>query len=323
MLALVHEFEPLPSPVLHSLSAKDGWLLRVWDFSPEPARPARAIVVIGHAMMVDSRTICRPDRPTIASVLVAAGFRVLVPDLRGHGESGPLAAQGGQWSDDDIVGDVGSYVALARALEPKLPIALIGHSLFGHTALAWLGQHADAAGREVAALAAVACDIWNRRFEPSWPIWAIKRLLHAAAFLLVRVIGYMPTRRLRLGTNDESLGYFGQFHAWITRNRWCDGSGAIDYHAGLSAIRVPFLHLLSEGDRLYARPSSALRMSAPISTREALVLGRDDAPGELAKLRPDHMQVLTDPRNKLAWHWLAGWLGRALAPDSHEDWNER
>ncbi|MFV8752350.1 alpha/beta fold hydrolase [Nannocystaceae bacterium ST9] len=312
----MHEFEPLPTPVLHSLTAEDGWLLRVWDFSPLPRRDPIAIVVVGHAMMVDSRTLCRPDRPTLTSVLVAAGFRVLVPDLRGHGESGPLAAQGGQWSDDDIVRDVGRYVALARSLEPELPLALLGHSLFGHAALAWLGQHADAAGREVEALIAVACDIWNRRFEPSRPIWWFKRALHALALALVLFVGYMPARRLRLGTADESLGYFRQFHQWITSNRWTDRSSMIDYHAGLAAIRCPFLHVLSEGDRLYARPTSALRMSAPISTREVVVLGRDDAPGELARLRPDHVQTLTDPRNKLAWHWIAGWLRRKLAPDA-------
>jgi predicted alpha/beta hydrolase len=311
----VHEFEPLPSPVLHSLTAEDGWLLRVWDFSPLD-RP-KAIVVIGHAMMVDGRTICRPDRPTLASVLVAAGFRVLVPDLRGHGESGPLAAQGGQWTDDDIVGDVGRYVALARALEPEQPLALIGHSLFGHTAMAWLGQHSRDAGREVAALIAISCDVWNQRFEARWPIWWAKRVLHAAALVVALIAGYMPARRLRLGTADESLGYFRQFHGWITGNRWCDRTGEVDYHAGLAAIRCPFLHVLSEGDRLYARPGSALQMSAPITTRQTLVLGRDDAPGELARMRPDHMQTLTDPRSKLAWHWLAGWLNRALAPDDH------
>lgn len=306
------EFEALPTPVLHSLSARDGWLLRVWDFSPEPRAAARGIVVLGHAMMVDSRTLCRPDRPTIAAVLVAAGFRVLVPDLRGHGESGPLAGQGGQWCDDDIVGDVGHYVELARQLEPELPLALVGHSLFGHTALAWLGQHADAAGREVSAIVAIACDVWNRRFERSRVRWWIKRGLHALAVLVAWVVGYMPARRLRIGSADESLGYFRQFHQWITGDRWCDRSGAIDYHAGLANLRVPFLHVLSEGDPLYARPSSALQMSAIVPTREFVVLGRDDAPGELARLRPNHMPILTSPSCKLAWHWVAGWLARKL-----------
>lgn len=308
----VDEYEPLPSPVLHSLNARDGWLLRVWDFSPLPRVAPRGIVVLGHAMMVDSRTLCRPDRPTIAAVLVAAGFRVLVPDLRGHGESGPLAGQGGKWVDDDIVGDVGHYVELARALEPELPLALVGHSLFGHAALAWLGQHAQGTGREVAAIVAIACDVWNRRFEASRLRWWLKRGLHALAVALAWLVGYMPARKLRIGTADESLGYFLQFHQWITSDRWCDRSGAIDYHAGLANITCPFLHMLSEGDPLYARPASALQMSAIVPTREALVLGRDDAPGALARLRPNHMPVLTSPGSKLAWHWVAGWLSRKL-----------
>jgi hypothetical protein len=43
-----------------------------------------------------------------------------------------------------------------------------------------------------------------------------------------------------------------------------------------------------------------------------LILGRDDAPGELANMRPNHMGLITNPHSKLAWHWIAGWLRRTL-----------
>lgn len=303
------DFEALPSPVLHSLEASDGWLLRVWDFSPVPRRDARAVVVVGHAMMVDSRTVCRRDQATLASVLVAAGFRVLVPDLRGHGESGPLAAQGGDWTLDDIVDDVGSYVALARNVEPELPVALVGHSLFGHASLAWLGQNPDPT---VKAVVALACDVWNKRFEPSRLWWWLKRLLWAPTVLLTWLVGYFPARRLRAGTADEPRSYWRQFSDWLRDDRWGSKDGLVDYWAGLDSIRIPFMHMLSEGDKLYARPASAAHMSAPVQSRELVVLGRDDAPGQLGELRPNHMGVLTDLRSKLAWHWLAGWLARAL-----------
>ena len=308
------DFEALPTPVLHSLTADDGWILRVWDFCPEPLREEPVgVVVVGHAMMVDSRTMCRLDRPTISSVLVAAGFRVLCPDLRGHGESGPRAAEGGDWDLDRIVEDVGAYVELARSLAPELPLALLGHSLFGQASLAWLGSNPEA---EVGAVVAMASDVWNKRFEPRRALWWLKRLIAWPSRILTELVGYMPARALRIGTNDEARSYWRQFYACLRGDRWGSADGRVDYWAGLEHIRAPFLHMLSEGDLLYGRPASASRLSAPVPRRELVVLGRDDAPGELAGLRPSHMGMLTDARSKLAWHWVAGWLRRALPIDT-------
>ena len=301
--------ETLPSPVLHTIEAQDGWLLRAWDFVPALGRPGRGLIIAGHAMMADSRTLCRPDRPTLAGVLVAAGFRVLVVDLRGHGESGPRPAQGGDWSFDALVGDLDHYVALARALDPELPLALVGHSLFAHACLAWLGQHPAA---PIRACAALSCSVWNRRFEPSRWIWWAKRALFLLTAALTELVGYFPARRLRAGTADESRGFWRQFHGHMHRNAWDSRDGSVDYFAGLATIEAPVLHVMSEGDPFYARPPACAGLSAPIAGRELLVLGRDDAPGELARLRPGHMGMVTDVRTKLAWHWLAGWLERQL-----------
>jgi alpha-beta hydrolase superfamily lysophospholipase len=305
----VSDFDTLPPPVLHSLTAADGWLLRVWDFSPIERQRPRGIIVAGHAMMADSRTLCRPDRPTLAAVLVAAGFRVLVPDLRGHGESGPLAAGGGDWSMDELVEDVSHYVELARGLEPALPLALLGHSLFSQAAMAWLGQNPDPS---VGAVVAISSSVWNKRFEPSLAYWLVKRLLFWPTVVLTRLVGYLPVRKLRAGTADEPRSYWLQFNTWIRSDRWCSSDGKTDWWAGLESIRAPFLHVMSEGDRLFARPPAAIRLSARIPARELLILGRDDAPGELASLRPNHMGLVTDPRSKLAWHWIAGWIARRL-----------
>jgi pimeloyl-ACP methyl ester carboxylesterase len=260
--------------------------------------------------MADSRTVCRPDRPTIASVFVAAGFRVLVPDLRGHGESGPLPPDGGDWTMDDLVSDVAHYVELARALEPERPISLVGHSIFAHVALAWLGQNPDPSVR---ALVLLSCSVWNRRFEPSRLKWWLKRLLFWPTVLITALVGYLPARRLRIGSADEARGFWRQFHGFMRRDAWDSLNGNVDYWAGLESIRAPVLHVMSEGDRLYARPPAAARLTAPIRQRELLVLGRDDAPGDLAELRPDHMGMLTSSRSKLAWHWIAGWLERTLS----------
>lgn len=298
----------LPEPVVHAVDAPDGWRLYVYDF--RPASDPRGVIVAGHAMMVDAQTLCRRDRPTLVWILVRAGFRVLVPDLRGHGASGPVPADGADWSYDAIVSDVGVLVELARELAPRLPLVLLGHSLFGHASLAWLGQHPQAPVRAVVLL---ACDLWNRRFEPRRWRWLLKRALDLGVYTVVRVFGHLPARRLRVGTADEPASYWAQFHAAVAGNRWTSLDGDVDYFAGMADVGVPVFHVLSEGDWLYACPRSALNFTASIPNREVLITGRDDAPADLRDYRPGHMDVVTSPGSAGMWWTIARWIARQTA----------
>ena len=293
----------------HRVPAADGWLLDVLDLVPE-GQP-RAIVIAGHAMMVDRRTFRpaatrQPGRPGLAPTLVDAGFRVLLPDLRGHGRSGPTPREGGDWSYDQLVADTGVYVDLARSLAPELPVVLLGHSLFAHTSLAWLGQHPAA---PVAAHVALAMDVWMRACEPSRPRWLVKRAAMSAAAVVAAVAGYLPSARVGLGSMDEAAGYWADITRGVRSGVW-RGRDGVDYHAGLAAIRCPCLHVVSAGDRLLANPAAALRLTAAIPRRTTWQLGTDAA---FADLRPDHMGLLTGPSEPL-WRALALWLNQQMDP---------
>lgn len=292
----------------HRVAAPDGWILDVLDLAPD--RPPRAIVVAGHAMMVDRRTF-RPHRPGLARTLVDAGFRVLLPDLRGHGTSGPTPRAGGDWRYDDLVADTAAYLDLARTLAPDLPIATLGHSLFGHTTLAFLGLHP---GAPVAAHVALATDVWVRDSEPNPLVWALKRALVASSRPVVAAAGRFPAVRLGVGSMDESPGYWSAISAAIRAGRWQSDAG-LDYRALLPRVRCPVLHIVSAGDRLLGRPASALRLTAGLRDRTAWHLGTrtHQTPPALASLRPDHMAVVTGASAPL-WSAIAAWLHAALPP---------
>ena len=294
----------------HWIAADDGWSLLVREAAP--ARPARGTVIAGHAMMVDGRTILREDRPCLAESLRAAGLRVLVPDQRGHGRSGPRAADGGRWTYDDLVADTAAYLRLAQSIDPAAPVALLGHSLFAHTALAWLGQHPDA---PVRAHVALAMDVWNLRFEPSLRRRLAKRLAAALTREITRRVGFAPARRLRFGSDDEAAAYWESMRPWLLADRWCSAAG-VDYHRGLARVRCPVLHVVSDGDRLFACPAAALNFSAPLPRREVWHLGwhRPADRPELAALAPDHMAIVTDPASRPLWEALAAWLCARLDP---------
>jgi predicted alpha/beta hydrolase len=102
-----------------------------------PSGPPVAVVALSHAMMVERRTLDAPEGAGLLSSLVAHGLQVLWFDQRGHGQSVGSAATGMRWDYDSLVADAGGIAAYLAEVEPQLPKLAVGHSLFGHVALAW------------------------------------------------------------------------------------------------------------------------------------------------------------------------------------------
>jgi predicted alpha/beta hydrolase len=284
----------------HVVSAHDGWRLVVDEVAPrgEPM----GVAIVGHAMMVDQRTVYRGDRPSLAAAFAAAGFVVLVPHLRGHGESGPGAAQGGSWRYEDLVADVGAYLGLARALAPQLPVVLVGNSLFGHLALAYLGRES---APEVVAIVGFAVCIWNRSWTASTWRWRVKRVLIAASHEIVARVGRLPVRQLRLGTSDEPRGYWESTVRWMRDGGW--HSGGSDHALALRNVAVPVLLVVSDGDRLLAHPDDAILFTAALPRREVLRLGRGSSVDALRGLVPGHVEMVASPRCAPLWRHVAHW----------------
>ena len=250
------------------------------------AGTARGVVVAGHAMMCNRSTLDRPPGGGLASVLAQAGLHVYTFDFRGHGESGAGAGAGGRWSYDDFVNhDLPAVVAWARARHPDLRLGIFGHSLAGHAALHWLGQSPDA---PVDALAMYAANVWVPGFEPSFVRWLQKRAVLSLWLLVSRAFGYYPARKMRMGTDDESLGLVADFNRWAKTGRCLRQSDGADYLAGLARVRPPVLAYSGEKDGLFCVPECARRYlasvpdhahrSVPAATHMSLVLSRRSRP---------------------------------------------
>ncbi|WP_405774577.1 alpha/beta hydrolase [Streptomyces sp. NBC_01538] len=82
----------------------------------------------------------------LAEVLVAHGATVLGPDHQGHGRSAGERAVIADF--EDVVTDLHSAVAVARAARPDVPVVLIGHSAGGLVAARFAQRYRD----ELAAL---------------------------------------------------------------------------------------------------------------------------------------------------------------------------
>ena len=120
--------------------------------------PLAVIAIGGNSLILDSKKITVRDQYRAASetshhiaALVAAGYRVVVWDQRGHGRSGKGATAG--YHIDQLGKDL---YAVLEAVAPTGDLALGGHSMGGMTAMRFAGQHPDVLAQRVAGLVFLA-----------------------------------------------------------------------------------------------------------------------------------------------------------------------
>lgn len=290
-----------PAPLL--LPRDDGWTLAVYPREAQ-GRP-RGVVCLGHAMMVDHRTLDRRGEG-LAAALSAAGFHALMLDVHGHGRSGPRPEAGGDWRYDDIIRrDLPALAALARARYPGLPVAGLGHSLTAHAGLAALGLGA----LQLDAFVSIAANTWIRPFASSRFDWLRKRATSEVFRAVTAVFGRFPARALRMGTDDVSLCYVRQSTAWARSGVWSSEDGAIDYHPGLARLSLPVLAVHGAGDTLLSSPTSSRLFHAPIPTVEHMDVSRQSFGYDA-----DHMSLVTRPEGRPVWEAIAKWLDARLPP---------
>jgi len=112
-----------------SFRTSDGVLLRAW-WLPSVG-PARGSIVIAHGIE-HTRQVMLPR----AAFLVNAGYNVLTPDLRGHGESGGSVVSPGFLEARDLL----AAERFVRERARNVPVAVLGLSYGAVAALLAAGQ---------------------------------------------------------------------------------------------------------------------------------------------------------------------------------------
>ncbi len=278
----------------------DGRVLR--GVHHESSAP-RACAVLGHAMMVDRRTMDRPPGEGLASTLAAHGIAALNFDLRGHGESGPTARDGSRWSYDDIVRhDVPAMVAEGRRRYPEAPTVVVGHSLAGHAAMIAAGLDPAAAPDAIVALAP---NLWAPRFEPSARRRALKRATILAWAAMSAPVGRFESRAFRMGTTAEPWSYVRDLVRFWRTDELLSADGRTDYLEALARAELPVLVVSSEGDTLLAHPVAVARFAGTMW--RARLSHRTIRAGDVSP-PPDHMELVTSERSRPVWDEIARYI---------------
>ncbi|MEO6082257.1 MAG: alpha/beta fold hydrolase [Umezawaea sp.] len=238
-----------------SVGQGDELCLRVFDQAVEDDRAP--VVLVMPAMGIVA-TYYDP----LARGLSRTGFPVVVCDLRGHGGSKPAISRASRFGQQDLVAvDLPAAVAAARRTFPGRPVVLLGHSIGGQLATAYLGRpEADVDG-----LALIASGTPHRRVYP-WYRGLRVLLGTQAAALLGRVWGYFPGDRVGFA-GRESAGVVRDWARFARTGRFRPDGADLNYERAMSRVDVPVLVVSVEGDVMHT-PAAMAELTAKLgSTR--------------------------------------------------------
>ncbi len=301
----------------YRVTAADGWELDVLRIPVPAPAPRLGAAVLGHAMMVDRRSMDRPRSAGFATALADAGWEVHLVDFRGRGGSGPGVAEGGSWTYDEIIAfDIPAVVGAARAPAEadgrgdRDWLWWVGHSLGGHAAMATAGSGLYGDVRPPDGHVLMSTNTWIPSLEPSW--WRRRRKQGSilAFDVLRRTVGHFPARRVGFGPVDECGDYVSDIVRIWRGGRWASRDGRHDYLANLPNVRGPVLSVLGRGDRLMAHHAGATNWIGRLGEGRAEVwlVGAGD---HGLTFDPDHMTVVTDDRARPLWDDVCAWMASA------------
>lgn len=141
-------------PDQHSV-ARNGSQLHVWLTGPADG----PLIVLGHGAAMDHRMFADQLDP-----LVAAGYRVLTWDIRGHGRSQPLGRR--PMTVPDMTDDL---VAILNDLGHTAPLCIGGQSTGGYIAQDFVRRHPE----RTAAVVIIGSTCTSMPI-PWWEHWALR-----------------------------------------------------------------------------------------------------------------------------------------------------
>jgi pimeloyl-ACP methyl ester carboxylesterase len=271
--------------------------MRVREWAPAEATPAadaahaRPPLVVLHGFLEQGAAW--------DAVARATGRRVLLPDLRGHGQSGHVGG-GGFYHFWDYVPDVDALVEAVGA-----PVDLLGHSMGGTVACLYAGTRPDAVRRLVLVEGLGPPDLTHEAVERARAVLAERRAppthrpmrdAAEAAERLVRSTGVDPLTARRLADRSTVPADGGVRWSWDPLHR---ARTPAPFQVGLfreflREIRCPVL--LVDGARSTFRvPDAAERVACLADARAVVIDGAGhfphyDAPEALAAAIRTHLE---------------------------------
>lgn len=253
----------------------------------------RPVVFMLHGSISNSRVFWSDSGKGLAPYLARQGYPVYCADLGGRGQSTPLITRNSPYSQSDsICAEIPTLLEAIRERHPQQPLIWVAHSWGGVLLLAALARNPQYLS-QLKALVLFGSKRCVRAFN-----W--ERLLKIDLFWkglgpwLDRSWGYLPTKNLGVGSDNESRLSHLQSLPWIAAYDWLDPVDGFDYGANLRKLVLPpLLYLAAPNDNCLGHPSDVQALMREVGAKNSSFWLLSRARGFAHDY--DHTDMLTHP----------------------------
>lgn len=248
-------------------------------------------ILLIHGSIENGKIFYSRSGKGFAPFLAEAGFDVFVADLRGKGDSRPLVSRGFRASQTDtITKEIPFLVDQVLHISGASSLHFGAHSWGGVLLLSSYALHYH--NWNVKSMVFFGTKrrigIFNlNRFRTIDLGWSLLGTLFTLFF------GYLPAKRLKMGSDNEPARFYFQVNRWVYSPKWKDPETGTDYKEMLKSHTLPPIHLFTgKNDKLLGHPDDVRRLALEIGRPEAVqVLSRANG------YRHDynHINILTHP----------------------------
>lgn len=253
-------------------------------------------VLFVHGAVENGKIFYTHSNKGLAPYLAEQGYVCYVADLRGRGESRPAISPRSQYGQTEaITEDIPAYIAKIKELEGAPPAYWVAHSWGGVLMNSVFARFPDYIN-EVKACAYFGTkrSLYNhhpKKYFQGNVIW------YFLAPILAKKYGYLPAKKLKWGSDDETQKSHYQSMQWAKRRPWVDSDDGFDYAKVVSNMHLPpTLHIAGVRDKALAQPIDIQKfMDESGKGKQSLqIYGRKHG----HQHDYDHINMLTHPNAK-------------------------
>jgi pimeloyl-ACP methyl ester carboxylesterase len=250
-------------------------------------------VLMLHGAIENGRIFFSVSGKGLAPYLARNGYDVYVIDLRGHGRSTPPIDRTSRFGQtESITEDIPACIEAVRKLRGHVPQHWIAHSWGGVLFTSFLARFP-----EYTKLVDSLVYFGSKR---TIRVWNIPRFLQVEMVwklicpLACRIIGYLPARQLRIGSDNEAAKYYRQSADWVKNDAWVDSDDDFDYGAAVKMISLPPIwYIAAENDFALGHPRDVREFMESAGEQECHYTHLSRKNGNLHDY--DHINMLTHP----------------------------